>query len=401
MNFFKAVFSDYPQTSDHLDFHSPITSKQSDSVGDGDGDDHDGDQSDAGDSWSFGGLIKAIASKSESVIETYRKDLEDFGSGLRIETAVISEVASRAVEELPATLEVGAFVAQESLESFGQAIDDFGSKVWEGTAEIIAQGKESILVVDDEESDSCSEHGDSRRLNFNKYNRFEALIRAMQCDENTFRQEPDNKGDYDDWKLGFAVGDKGSEIMDLIGENDAMEGFYKRLVPKELDHETFWCRYYYKLHKLKQVEEARDKLVKRALAGVEDEDLSWDDDDDDYTKENDGRLSDEEINGAEKSMLSNARNENMSTEADDNAGTVREKADECESGRDSDLSVVSTQSSFPAEEDLGWDEIEDIASVDKGGAIACGSSESPFKVDLCKHQSGAEDDEDLSWELGH
>ena len=38
--------------------------------------------------WSFGGLITTLASKSESIIETYRRDLEEVGSGLKKETAM-------------------------------------------------------------------------------------------------------------------------------------------------------------------------------------------------------------------------------------------------------------------------------------------------------------------------
>ncbi|KAK9067792.1 hypothetical protein SSX86_011903 [Deinandra increscens subsp. villosa] len=84
--------------------------------------------------WTFGTLMKTLASKSESVIETYRRDLEKFSSGIKKETVVIHEVAAKA----------------ESLESVDQAIDDTGSTV----TEIIAQCKESIVVVEYFDSDS-------------------------------------------------------------------------------------------------------------------------------------------------------------------------------------------------------------------------------------------------------
>lgn len=83
--------------------------------------------------WSFGGLVKTLADKSESVIEFYRKDLEELGSGLKKETEIIRGVASRAVND---SLEIGASVAQEKLESVGQAIDDIGGSVWKSTAQI-------------------------------------------------------------------------------------------------------------------------------------------------------------------------------------------------------------------------------------------------------------------------
>ncbi|KAJ0635048.1 hypothetical protein HanOQP8_Chr17g0646661 [Helianthus annuus] len=117
MNFFQSVFSDdpepstpqpEPQTPENPNPSIPsITS-----------------------AWTFGNnLIKTLASKSDSVIQTYRRDLHDFTSGIKQETAVIREAAVKAVNNLPSSLEAGAGFAQNSLESVGQAIDDIGATV--------------------------------------------------------------------------------------------------------------------------------------------------------------------------------------------------------------------------------------------------------------------------------
>ena len=154
MDFFKSVFSedpDPPQNDDAPEPNpDPIPDPDSDSIA----------------IWNFGGLIKTIASKSESVIQTYRRDIEEFGSGLKKETSVIREVASRAVMDFPASLDAGTSVAQESLESVGQAIDDIGSSVWKSIAEIITHGANKLFVAAgggfDSDSDSNSNNG--RRL---------------------------------------------------------------------------------------------------------------------------------------------------------------------------------------------------------------------------------------------
>lgn len=70
----------------------------------------------------LGGLVKTLTTKSETVLETYRRDLQEFGLGLRKE-----------IQE-----------AHGSLENVGQAIDELGSSVIKGTAQIISQGKEAI-----------------------------------------------------------------------------------------------------------------------------------------------------------------------------------------------------------------------------------------------------------------
>jgi hypothetical protein len=63
--------------------------------------------------WSFGSLIQTLATKSKSVIEIYKKDLEEFGSGLKNKSAIIRDVASHAVHDLPASFEANTAVAQE------------------------------------------------------------------------------------------------------------------------------------------------------------------------------------------------------------------------------------------------------------------------------------------------
>ncbi|KAK9990108.1 hypothetical protein SO802_025093 [Lithocarpus litseifolius] len=47
----------------------------------------------------------------------------------------------------PASLDVGASVPQESLESVGQAIDDIGSSVWKSTVEIITHGANKFFLA--------------------------------------------------------------------------------------------------------------------------------------------------------------------------------------------------------------------------------------------------------------
>jgi len=67
--------------------------------------------------------------------------------------------------------------------------------------------------------------------------------------------------------------------------------------------------------------------------------------------------------------------------------------------KDSDVSVVSSQ--LLPEEDLEWDEIEDIGSNDesKGEAVGSGKSAGTSKVDLQKRLSPAEEEDDFSWDI--
>ncbi|KAK2646842.1 hypothetical protein Ddye_022041 [Dipteronia dyeriana] len=260
--------------------------------------------------WSTGsGIIKTLATKSESVIGNYRKDFEEFRSGLKKETDVIREVASRTVKDLPASFEIGA--------------------------------------------------------------------------SDTYCTEPENLEEYERWRQGFVLDndERSREIESLVSENGVIGEIYKEVVcASELDdEETFWSRYFYRAHKLKQAEEARARLVQRAISMEEEEDLSWDFDDDD----------DDDESG--KSLVK----END----DEKVVSVEGKVENGESCKDSDVSLVSTptQPLMPEEEDLGWDEIEDIEISDENkGGDAVGST---TRVDLQKQLSATEEDEDLSWDI--
>ncbi|KAG6582264.1 BSD domain-containing protein 1, partial [Cucurbita argyrosperma subsp. sororia] len=308
-------------------------------------------------SWSFGGLIKTLATKSESVISNYRRDLEELGSGLRKETSVIREVASRAVKDLPTTLDVGASVVQESLESVGEAIDDIGSAVWKSTSKIISHGSST-----------------TRKLEYKQYNRFNTQLIAVQRDLNTYLEEPKDLENYKNWKLGFVLEDKEEEIDNLVKESDDVRETYRTVVPSTIVHEVFWSRYFYRLHKLKQAEEARVKLVKSAISAEDEEDLSWDVDEDDVKEgniESSGTLSTEK------------RNSNSSESA-----KTGDSGDSC---KDGDISIISSQ--LGEEDELGWDEIEDIGIIEE----ARGNDEQ--RIGLHKRLIMAEEEEDLSWEI--
>ncbi|KAK6937480.1 BSD domain [Dillenia turbinata] len=438
MNFIRSVFSEDPDPPIPNENTKPISNSSSDSPKTGNQNDPDqnspsirssASSSNPVDAWSFGGIMKTLSSKSESMIEICRRDLKEFGTGLQKETALFREVASRAVKDLPSSIEVGA-----------SKIDQFGSSILKGTAEIISQGGEAIIAVDSEYEQKQS--GASAR-----YSRFDAQVRAIQSDVNTYVDEIEELDDFNKWRSGFVLDEE--EIGNLL-EDKVVGGIYKKVVPNVVDHETFWFRYFYKVHKLKQAEVVRANLVKRAISREDEEELSWDVDDDDEK----GAGDEEEVNGSsaeqegdsvenkevgsgesshnvkEKAVVDenvekakNVDNEekrtavetstdegvymkskleevsgvkNVEVSKSDAKVSVEGKAENGESSKDSDFSVVSSQPSV-SEEDLEWDEIEDLGGHGEEKKVT--TSGSPSKVDLRKRITAADDDEDLSWDI--
>lgn len=493
MNFFKSVFSDDPEPPKSVSAsQTPDNAPQNKETDVADGDyaptEHGSDLNPSLDAsgaggWGFGGLFRTLTIKSESIIETYRRDLQEFGTGLKKEFEV----------------------AQGSLETVGHAFDEFGNSVVKGTAQIISQGKAAVLATD-LESDLDSNinnqnNSNEQSLNSKTYSRFDAQIRAIQGDSSTYCEEPEDLNEYNDWKSEFSLEGKNEEFESLLKENDDMESIYKRVVPNSVDHETFWYRYYYKVYRLKKAEDLRARLVRRA--SFEEEDLSWDFEDGDDEEEYEGKATSDLVNNkkvgdevlgkrvdaesqvgssspsnevgtntsnveevhnsgekestverrdnllhgeelgnkldksvkesdagktqsveeskvektetvhqmgdgskviikeggdnkASKSEGDTAVNKNDSAAESDTKLIVERKVDDDKPSVKDNSSVVSSQLSAKEEEDLGWDEIEDLSSIDEKKPT---QSDSPKKVDLMKRLSAAEEDEDLSWDI--
>ncbi|XP_039001110.1 BSD domain-containing protein 1-like isoform X2 [Hibiscus syriacus] len=453
MDFFKSVFADDPDPPKPQLQPDSDTSRAEYPTPDSSPKLSDPDPNPTG--WSFGGLFQTIATRSEFVIETYRRDLEEFGMGLKKEIEV----------------------AQGSLGNVGQVIDEFGNTVIKGTTQIINQGKEAILAADNESDYSSSDSKDKnqiaqRSLNSNRYSRFDAQVRAIQGDINTYIEEPEDLEDYKKCKSGFDLVEKKEEMERLMEENGEIGSVYKRIVgvSNGVDHETFWCRYFYRVFKLKQAEDARVKLVKRAISREEEEELSWDVDEDEEEvdernvmpkatlkrqedvekKEKDGTVEEKAEKGdfsenktveekaekgvvleskdqvvkkvKEKNPVEEPRVERNGNDVylkkeedhwkDDSVAKSVEKVDSegkgkneelkpsSGNGKDSDFSVVSSHPSMAEEEeDLEWDEIEDLSSIDDKKGTHDGSPSSTNRTELRKRLSTAEEDEDLNWDI--
>ncbi|CAH1417648.1 unnamed protein product [Lactuca virosa] len=440
MDFFRSILAEDPEPEapdsyeeSDADPRQSQSPKQQETEGDEDDDSNSNVNSSedgsaaggVGGLWTFGDLVKTLTTKSESVFETYRRDLKEFGTGLRKESDLFREVASRAVKELPSSIEVGT-----------SAIDG----VLKSTADIIAQGKEALLAASDiDDSDASERHTSSDRsgLHSKRYSRFDTQLNAIQSDVRTYCEDPEDLDDYNKWKLGFVFGDKKDEIEILVGDNGALSGIYPKLVPNEVDDATFWYRYFFKVHKLKQQEDVRAKLVKRSLSVDDEEELSWDvDEEEEEEEEQEQKQTDQsktktskgedlhnvgkeespadesksqssKIVDEDKEMKSNVVSVDKKIIEEPKASTGNvltvEKAEsvddlKVDSGKVKDSKDKPNQPSFHEEEDLEWDEIEDVENNDTKKA-SHSDADTPNKDELRKRLSTAVDEEDLSWDI--
>ncbi|PPD81758.1 hypothetical protein GOBAR_DD21314 [Gossypium barbadense] len=304
----------------------------------------------------------------------------------------------------------------------GHAIDELGSTVLKGTVQIINQGRDVILATSNGSDSPSSESNrrsfsTQRGLNSRGYSRFDAQLRAIQGDISTYGEEPEDLEDYKKWKSGFNLEDKKGQIERLMEENGEIESIYKRVVGVSdgVDHETFWCRYFYKVYKLQKDDEiVEGKAVnlesngdfpanKEQVEKVEKvkqknpvEELRVESDD-----------AEKKGNADEKSSFGNVVTEKVNSEKDDEVSkedsvskSVEKVASEEQDDRkkSSNDNGLSSRPSMPGEEDPGWDKIEDLSSIDDMKGTHGGNS-ILNRADLRKRISTAEEDEDLSWDI--
>ncbi|KAL8158101.1 hypothetical protein AgCh_002709 [Apium graveolens] len=423
MDFFKSVFSDDPDDS------NPQTTPPQPQISHPNGNpnfnpDPDSDptreMSTVSNAWSFGStLLRSIATRSEAIVETYRRDIEEFSSGLKKESDVIVKAASKAVKDIPGSLEAGAGFAQEKLESVGQVIDDF--------TEIIARNRDILVSSDHDDDDNNYASGiggigeSSGNVGVKAYSRVEALVRGVECDMNTYCREIEEEceEEFEEWRKGVKVEERAGEVEEAVERNGVIREIYEEVVGSgKVEEGVFWERLFFRVWKVRKAEEARSRLVRRVMAGEEDEEeLSWDVDEEEFEECEERTLRRGDIvegkggmlegfgedSGGKSEVEGNLEKGNDEERGGDQVGSEKievgvEKETEkvtSEGKTDSDISVISSQLS--PEEDLGWDEIEDIGSSDEHKVSTDGS---PNKADLRKRLSAAADEEeDLTWDI--
>ncbi|XP_074339472.1 uncharacterized protein LOC141677434 [Apium graveolens] len=423
MDFFKSVFSDDPDDS------NPQTTPPQPQISHPNGNpnfnpDPDSDptreMSTVSNAWSFGStLLRSIATRSEAIVETYRRDIEEFSSGLKKESDVIVKAASKAVKDIPGSLEAGAGFAQEKLESVGQVIDDF--------TEIIARNRDILVSSDHDDDDNNYASGiggigeSSGNVGVKAYSRVEALVRGVECDMNTYCREIEEEceEEFEEWRKGVKVEERAREVEEAVERNGVIREIYEEVVGSgKVEEGVFWERLFFRVWKVRKAEEARSRLVRRVMAGEEDEEeLSWDVDEEEFEECEERTLRRGDIvegkggmlegfgedSGGKSEVEGNLEKGNDEERGGDQVGSEKievgvEKETEkvtSEGKTDSDISVISSQLS--PEEDLGWDEIEDIGSSDEHKVSTDGS---PNKADLRKRLSAAADEEeDLTWDI--
>ena len=107
----------------------------------------------------------------------------------------------------------------------------------------------------------------------------QARLNAIQIDPGTYCEEPSGpQEDFQKWQRTFQLENHKGDISELLVSNAEVRSLYTQLVPSQVSHADYWHRYFYKIYQLKQDEDRKAALMKRADVGTIEADLEWDDD---------------------------------------------------------------------------------------------------------------------------
>lgn len=232
-----------------------------------------------------------------------KEDTEEFSQRAKVVTEELSTRTLDMAKQLPSALDEGRRKAVATLEQLpnstmgvqdkakvatqraGESLSSLGQRIMLSTTELFDQFSSTI------QTELSAAHGGAKlptghkppasiSKDAAKFSRFEADVAAMQRDSSTYCDEPEDGGDFSRWLETFHLEAAKPEIARLLSENMFMSELQSRIVPVVVNYDTFWTRYYYRLHKLEDKHAKVAALKERTAQRLESKELAWESDDD-------------------------------------------------------------------------------------------------------------------------
>ncbi|OAF66107.1 hypothetical protein A3Q56_06188, partial [Intoshia linei] len=170
-------------------------------------------------SWNWSNIWQTACDKSSETINIIRKDFLDIKS-------TISEDANS----------LGKYVKENATTENATAA---GNAVKSGVTKFLGTVSRALVILPDSEDDE-----DFQEMEYDQiYARF--LIN-LATSQNTFLENIPSNPIYDAWVLTFDINCVADNIEQLLATQQQLSKNYIKLVPKVMDRETFWTRYFYK-----------------------------------------------------------------------------------------------------------------------------------------------------------
>jgi len=169
--------------------------------------------------------------------------------------------------------------------------------IWDGTDMWMLPSEPGVEGSDESAAKDGGDHmtsGQAAETQRAVATRAEALLRRLKHDPAIIRHDPESDEALSDYYykwLSQEVDAKGGidgphwsqtaiELLEEPNDGPALKQTLDTLVPSEITREIFWKRFFFRVHQINREEERRKALIESTAADVEEEDLSWGEDDD-------------------------------------------------------------------------------------------------------------------------
>ncbi|XP_051880541.1 BSD domain-containing protein 1-like isoform X1 [Pristis pectinata] len=218
------------------------------------------------DNWWGGWIHQNIAevkAKSAKAMELLKCDLAEFTQVIQNDTVTTIAATALAFKE--------KLNVEESTEG--------SHKVSKGLSSFLGAISEAFApVVGEPDTPHVKTVQDIQLRIGEPYDGVKVRLCNLQTNPATYCAKPDEQ--YNVWLSGFSLEDEKCTISSLLVDSPEIRDLYAKLVPSEVAHNDFWCRYFYRVHQLHQEEARRTALKERAEQTIHSEDLKWEDDED-------------------------------------------------------------------------------------------------------------------------
>ncbi|XP_078398333.1 BSD domain-containing protein 1-like [Cetorhinus maximus] len=209
--------------------------------------------------------IATVKAKSAKAVEFLTHDLAEFTQVIQHDT--VTTIAATAL----------AFKEKLNVEEHTEGDQAFSK----GLSNLLGAISEAFTPTVEESITSDVKTIKDIQLRINQsYDGVKVRLYNLQADPATYSSVPDEQ--YNFWLLTFSLEDEKCAISDLLVNSPPIRDLYTKLVPSEVTHADFWCRYFYRVHQLHQEEARRTALKERAEQSTYSEDLKWEDDEDEW-----------------------------------------------------------------------------------------------------------------------
>lgn len=196
----------------------------------------------------FGGLgarLQSMAAsardKSQGLLGEFRRDLAEFtGSVGKESQGLTQDAVANARRAGQRSAEAGKRVTSGLVAGTSGLVDKVRAAVRD------ASEREARLAASDAGRDAGGAADDAPP----EPTPFERAVAAVQRDPSTYTDEPADAGSFAAWKDTFSV--EGSDIDAVLEDNAFMAELQSRIVPLIVDRDTFWERYFFRVHRLRE-----------------------------------------------------------------------------------------------------------------------------------------------------